>query len=78
MPGVDDLVRSAVAEVLAEGGRALPPPGSPLQLDSLGVVALVDLLETRLPLRLRPEDVTAQSFRTLETLLQTVRTRLGP
>jgi hypothetical protein len=70
-------VGQAVADVLAENGQALPPGGGPLNLDSLLVVALVDALETRLPVRLRPQDVTAAHFASLASLTALCRSRQG-
>lgn len=72
------VVTRAVAAVLADAGRPLPTENDALDLDSLMVVALVDVLETQLPLRLRPQDVTASHFATTRTLTRLCAGRLAP
>lgn len=70
-------VRAALAEVFGQVGRPVPVLGQPLDLDSLMVVALVDALEAGLPVRLRPQDVTAAHFSSRESLERLCRTLLA-
>ena len=70
-------VDHALQEVLAAAGRVLPAAAdAALQLDSLMVVALVDALETQLPVRLRPQDVTATHFASRQSLQRLCRALL--
>lgn len=76
MAGLDGRVWALVATVLEDQGQAMvAQPDQPLPLDSLQVVALVDILEVKLDIRLRPTDVTGDNFANVNALVRLCRER---
>ena len=47
-------------------------------LDSLGVMRLVNFIETEAELQIPPEDVTLENFQSLETISNYLATRQAP
>ncbi len=85
--GSDDAIRGAVCEVLANalqlGERAgqfdlsTPLLGSIAELDSIAVVTVLTMLEEYYGFLVEDDEITADTFETLGSLVRFVREKLG-
>jgi len=72
-----ETIRALVLRVMQEHRCPVPREGAPLEVDSLAVVALVDALEVDLGIRLRPADVRAETFDSMDALIHVVMARMA-
>lgn len=71
----DDTITEDQVRAIVESLADCPPGnGDPLDLDSLTLVQLVEELEMRFDLRVRPTQVTAEHFGTIAAVTAFVRT----
>jgi acyl carrier protein len=77
-----DEIRELVDDTLALGGRSKSlKPSSPLlgsvpELDSVGVVSILTALEERYGLAVNDDEISADTFATLESLVRYVQEKI--